>query len=207
MTEHDGHIAGWEGYRALGLVDNPFRSAAGRGVRGGGHQAGHPCRGTEAAHGDRRSACQRAPPSGRVLKSSDLPAYYPRSAMTTVLRELGAESETGLLPVYVQLIMMRKGRIRGTLSALAELVVARSIDLTIARYAHRALSEPDTSLPEWEAVSELDVAELLGRFETEPEATVERVWCSGRSARRGRGRLAEVMRESGMRQAHQPATP
>jgi hypothetical protein len=96
--------------------------------------------------------------------------------MTTVLRELGAESETELLPIYVQLIMMRKGRIRGTLSALAEVLVARSIDTTIARYAHRALSEPDTLLPEWEAMQEFDVGDMLRGFDEEPEATTAAVF-------------------------------
>jgi hypothetical protein len=208
MTEHVGHIAGWKGYRALGLVDNPFRVPEGTGP----YEVGVKMT-TRAAALKTLSAIEEAlvgerPRPVRVFKPSDVPAYYPRSAMTTLLRELGEGSETGLLPVYVQLIMMRKGRIRGTLSALAELVVARSIDTTIARYAHRALGEPDTSLPEWDAVRELDVAALVGRLETEPEATAAELFGPPVDLREWQeGGIAEVMRESGMRQAHQPIDP
>ncbi|MBW6468550.1 MAG: hypothetical protein K0B85_05255, partial [Coriobacteriia bacterium] len=137
-----------------------------------------------------------------------LPSYYPRSAMTTVLRELGEGSQTGLLPVYVQLIMMRKGRIRGTLSSLAEMVVARSVDTTIARYAHHCISEPDPHLPEWSAVEALDVAGLLGRLESEPEAAVAEIFGPPVDVRDDvEGGLPEVMRQSGIRQTHQPADP
>ncbi|MDF1542767.1 MAG: hypothetical protein RQ731_07855 [Anaerosomatales bacterium] len=208
MTENDEHTAGWEGYRAIGLVDNPFRLPA----RTGPDEVGIKLT-TRAASLKLLTAIEEViagdrPRPVRVLKSSTLPAYYPRSAMTTTLRELGEGSETGLLPVYVQLIMMRKGRIRGTLSALAELVVGRSIDLTIARYAQRALSEPDALLPEWNDVAALDVADLLDRFESEPAATVAEVFGAPVELRENvAGGLAEVMRNSGMRQAHQPIDP
>jgi len=208
MTEYEGHPAGWKGYRALGLVSNPFRlspkSLAGQpGVDMVTRAAGLRTLSAveEALSGER-------PRPVRVLKPSDLPGYYPRSAMNTVLRELGIDSETNLLPVYVQLIMMRKGRIRGTLSALAELVVGRSIDVTIARYTSRCLAEPDTSLSEWSAVEALDVARLIAAFEDEPEATVERFFGAPVDVRLESGQdLSEIMRDTGIRQGQQPADP
>jgi hypothetical protein len=208
MTEIEGHIAGWQGYRALSLVDNPFRMPK-KGLTG---QPGVSMT-TRAAGLRLISAIEEAlaserPRPVRVLKSSKLPAYYPRSAMTTVLREFGTGSETELLPVYVQLILMRKGRIRGTLSALAELVVARSIDTTIARYARSCLEEADTSLPEWQEVEALDVADLIAAFEAEPEATVARIFGEPVEVREDSEQgLPEIMRDTGIRQVHQPVDP
>lgn len=208
MTEHDGHSAGWEGYRALGLVDNPFHLPPKKHAEEPGLRLMTRARGLQLLAAVEDALSSERPRPVRVLKPSDLPSYYPRSAMTTALRQLGEGSETGLLPVYVQLIMMRKGRIRGTLSSLAEMVVARSVDLTIARYARRALSEPDRLLPEWAAVEALDVAGLLGRLESEPEAAVADIFGPPIDVRADvEGGLPEVMRQSGMRQQHQPADP
>ena len=208
MNEIEEHIAGWEGYRALGLVDNPFRLPK-RGLAG---QPGVSM--TTRAAGLRllsvieEAIASERPRPIRVMKTSKLPAYYPRSAMTTALRELGVGSETNLLPVYVQLLMMRKGRIRGTLSALAELVVARSIDTTIARYTHRCLHEPDTSLAEWQDLEGLDLASLISDLEAEPEATVARIFGAPIDVREESEQgLPEIMRDTGIRQTHQQADP
>ena len=208
MTEHDGHSAGWEGYRALGLVDNPFLLPPKKHAEEPGIRLMTRARGVQLLGSVEEALASERPRPIRVLKPSNIPSYYPRSAMTTALRALGAGSETGLLPVYVQLIMMRKGRIRGTLSSLAEMLVARSIDTTIARYAHRALSEPDAFLPAWAAVETLDVSGLLARLESEPEAAAADIFGAPVDVREDvDGGLPEVMRQSGIRQTHQPADP
>ena len=205
---HDGPAADPRRYRELGLVGNPFRLPENTEAWEAGVKLTTRAAGLRMLSAIEEALAGERPRPVRVLKSSDLPTYYPRGAMTTVLRELGSESESGLLPVYVQLIMMRKGRVRGTLSALAEMVVARRIDTTIARYTRRALGEPDTALPEWTALSGLDVASLLERFESEPEATVADVFGAPVDLRVVvDGGLAEVMRESGIRQAGQPLDP
>jgi hypothetical protein len=144
----------------------------------------------------------------RVFKPSELPAFYPRSAIAAVLYELGSESETGLLPVYVQLGMMRKGRIRGTLSSFAEMIVARSIDVTLARYTHACVAEPDESMPEWAAVAAQDVEALLGRVQDDPEGSAAEIFGPPVDVREDvEGGLVVIMRDSGLRQAHQPADP
>lgn len=208
MTEHDGHLSGWEGYRALGLVANPFRLPPKKHAEQPEIRLMSRARGLRLLAAVEEALASERPRPVRVLKSSTLPSYYSRSAMTTALRELGAGTESGLLPVYVQIIMMRKGRIRGTLSSLAEMVVARSIDVTIARYAYGCLSEPDTALGEWAPIERLDIAGWLGRFEAEPEAAVADTFGPPVDVRAGvEGGLTEVMRQSGIRQAHQPADP
>lgn len=208
MTQDEGHLAGWEGYRALGLIANPFRLPP----KEYGEQAeirlATRARALQLLAAIEESLAGERPRPVRVLKPSALPAYYPRSSMVTALYELGADSETELLPVYVQMIMMRKGRIRGTLSCLAEMVVARSVDTTIARYAQGCLAQPDPSLREWEAAAELDLQGLLGRFAEEPQATVAEIFGAPVEVRSDEdGELAKIMRESGMRQAHQPVDP
>ncbi|HET6497869.1 MAG TPA: hypothetical protein VFH17_02290 [Coriobacteriia bacterium] len=208
ISSHDGPAADWRRHRALGLVGNPFRLADATEAWEVGVKLTTRAAGLRMLSAIEEALAGERPRPVRVLKSSSLPAYYPRGAMTTVLRELGAESGSGLLPVYVQLIMMRKGRVRGTLSALAEMVVARRIDTTIARYTRRALGEPDTALSEWAAVCDLDVASLAERFESDPEATVADVFGAPVDLRvKVDGGLAQVMRESGIRQAGQPLDP
>ncbi len=208
MTDHDARGAGWAGYRALGLVDNPFRIPEGTGEYEIGTRAATRATALRTLSAvEEALAAERLRPV-RVVKPSDIPAYYPRSVMTTVLRELGTGSQSGLLPVYVQLIMMRKGRIRGTLSALAELLVARSIDTTIAHYAHRALGEPDTSLDEWLPVETLGIEELVEKLEAEPETSIADLFGPLVDLRDSQeGGIAEVMRASGMRQAGQELDP
>lgn len=207
MTDDDVRGAGWAGYRALGLVGNPFRVPEGTGAYEVGTRAATRATAMRTLAAVEEALTGERPRPVRVVKPSDVPAYYPRSVMTTLLRELGAGSQTGLLPVYVQLIMMRKGRIRGTLSALTELVVARNIDTTIARYTSQALADPDTSLEEWSSVKG-DVEGLLSDLESDPEAAVADLFGPPVDLRESQeGGLAEVMRESGMRQAGQEIDP
>lgn len=209
MTDSDSRPAGWDGYRALGLVANPYLASTGRESETVGIRLEVRASALGLLTSIEEALSSERPRPVRVLKPSNLPGYYPRSAMTAVLRELGSQSATGLLPVYVPLLMMRKGRIRGTLSMLAELVCGREIDTTIARYAKRALGDPDTSLPEWEAVETLDVPGLLGGLEKDPQAVVAAWFGAPVDIREedAAGTLEEVMRESGMRQVHQPVDP
>lgn len=208
ITGHGAHAVDWRRYQALGLVGNPFRLPDATEAWEAGVKLTTRAAGLRLLSAVEESLSGERPRPVRVLKSSNLPSYYPRKAMTTILRELGAESDSGLLPVYVQLIMLRRGRVRGTLSALAEMVVARRIDTTIARYACRALSEPDATLSEWSAVAELDTAALIERFELDPEAAVKETFGAPVDLRvHVDGGLAEVMRESGIRQAEQPLDP
>ncbi|MBE0417668.1 MAG: hypothetical protein IBX63_07875 [Coriobacteriia bacterium] len=209
MTDHEGHPAGWEGYRALGLIANPYLMATGRESEGPGVRATVRAAAMRLLKGVDEALQAQRPRPVRVLKSSELPSYYPRSAMSVVLREVGADSETGLLTVYVPLIMMRKGRVRGTLSVVAEMVVGRSIDVTLGRYAQEALAEPDTDLPEWEAVSALDVPRLVAGFESDPRAGTESIFGAPVDLREDDpvAALEEIMRDSGVRQAHQAVDP
>lgn len=209
MTDQEGHPAGWEGYRDIGLIANPYLTSAGHESEGPGVGAAVRSAALKALVAIEEALHSERPKPVRILKTSDLPSYYPRSAMSVVLRELGAQTKTGLLTCYVPLIMMRKGRIRGTLSVVAEMVVGRGIDTTIARYASTALRDPDTTLPEWEAVAALDVTALIERFETAPQATVEEVFGAPDELREegADDSLQGVMREAGMRQVHQTADP
>lgn len=208
MTQDEGHLAGWEGYRAIGLVANPFRLPPKVHAEQAEIRLTTRARAMALLTAIEESLSGDRPRPIRVLKPSELPAYYPRSAMATVLHELGSESETGLLPVYVQLGMMRKGRIRGTLSSFAEMVVARSIEVTLARYTHACISDPDGSLPEWVAVAAQDQEALLARLQEDPAGAAAAIFGPPVDVREDvEGGLVVIMRDSGLRQAHQPADP
>lgn len=209
MTDTEGHAAGWPGYRSIGLVANPFATATATQSESAGIRLAVRAAAMRALGAVEESLMTERPRPVRVLKSSQLPSYYARSATTVLLRELGAHSETGLLPVYVPLVMMRRGRIRGTLSVLAEMVVGRSVDLTLARYAHGALSEPDVTLEEWAALEGMDLAVLVTEFAEQPAAAAERLFGAPVDVRDEDEieALTDIMRDTGVRQAHQPTDP
>jgi len=170
MTQ--GSELGSADYRGIGLVGNPFTEPEQASEAGIGVPLAVQAAALRALSAVTEAAAQSRPRPVRVVKCSKIPSGYHMQTTARVIPLLGQSESPRLLPVFVPLFMMRKGRIRGTLSAVSEILAGRSVDLTLASYARAALAQPDTSLPEWESVSAEEVATALARLDEEPAAWV-----------------------------------
>jgi hypothetical protein len=109
---------------------------------------------------------------------ADIPDYYYVSAENAYLGRAGGDPGMKTLAVNVGLGLMRLGRIRGTLAELAEFAGAAKFDVTLAAYSAAALRDPDTTLPEYDAIADLDLPSLVRELEEEPAQTADRVFGS-----------------------------
>ncbi|MBE0477194.1 MAG: hypothetical protein IBX62_08875 [Coriobacteriia bacterium] len=159
-------------HRPLGFVANPFA---------GQDETEDPYWVQQLVHAEANrllrvvDAAAGAPDARPVLLGfrDDIPDYYLRAALNEFLYATARDERLNVLAFNVGMDMMRLGRIRGTLTELAELLAAAGFDLTLAAYVSAALREPDGSLPEYAAVEELgSLEELAERFSSEPAEAV-----------------------------------
>lgn len=108
----------------------------------------------------------------RVDKSTEIPAYYPASAISEVEYRLINDESLNVLHAYTQLYMMRRGRVRATLAALGERLAFQDVDKTIAAYIQHVLSEPDTDLASYHVLGDERLAEFATEFGNDPVRTV-----------------------------------
>jgi hypothetical protein len=160
------------GYEEIGLVGNPYELPEDLGETSVGVTLA-----VEAAAASMLSAVHGVASQERsrpihLVKSGDLPNSYHIRAMSRFIPRVASVGSMRFLPVYVPLIMMRMGRVRGPFSMLAEILTLREVDLTLAEYARQALSEPDSGLPEWTALDPGEVAEALDRIASDPAGWV-----------------------------------
>lgn len=108
----------------------------------------------------------------RVDKSTNIPSYYPSSAISEVEYRLIHDDSMNVLHAYTQLYMMRRGRVRATLAALGERLAFQGIDKTIAAYVAHVLSEPDTGLASYQVLGDERLADFAREFHDDPIQTV-----------------------------------
>ncbi|MCG2806691.1 MAG: hypothetical protein L6413_00270, partial [Coriobacteriia bacterium] len=84
------------------------------------------------------------------------------------------DESLNVLHAYVQLFMMRQGRLRAILAILAERLVFRDLVGTLVLYFKDVLSEPDPSLTSYQALSPDDMAAFVADFDEDPRGTIER---------------------------------
>jgi len=138
-----------------------------------------------------------------VEKTSQVPAYYPISALAGVLKALAADTPVpGILPAYVPLDMMRMGRVRSALNVIAERVGGVQPDISIALCSRNALAEPDTSLTEWQALVDagVDASALVAEIDEDPAAFSARFFGELVESREGAEDFETLMRVSTSRQ-------
>ncbi len=171
MSDRQDTAVGVEQYLTLGLVGNPFVAP------GEGRQAAGTAQAVAAA-GNRLlarivdAAYQDKPKPVRVDKTTNIPAQYPARAISNVEHVLIKDDTLAITHGYTQLYMMRRGRVRATLSAFGERIAFRSFDRTLAAYVAKVLETPDESLPSFSAAGEERLAEFAEKFAADPTAAV-----------------------------------
>ena len=150
-----------ERLKALGLMGNPFRPRMRRDstdvplVRTIINSAS-----LELLAQIHRAGSQENSRPIRLLKSPQLPEYYPVNALVEVLAEL-ATPESGILATYVPLELMKRGRVRSALNSLGERLTGHGLEAVLTKYTIAVLADPDTELPEFAAVEDADLDEIV----------------------------------------------
>jgi len=138
-----------------------------------------------------------------VEKPSQLPAYYPISALAGVLKALADDDPvSGLLTAYLPLDMMRVGRVRSALNVIAERVGGVKPDISIALWSRQSFVEPDTALPEWKSLAQegVDMTALIAEIDGDPAGFSARVFGELVESREGAEDFETLMRVSTSRQ-------
>ncbi|MRR13322.1 hypothetical protein EG835_12910, partial [bacterium] len=144
MSDSDSNV-GVNRYRSLGLVANPFRVPdVGRGPTATALEVGSAANRLLAQLDE--ASRQDAPRPILVTKSTAVPSAYSLRAISAVERELVRDESMNLLHAYVQLYMMRRGRVRSTLGIVGERLAFHSFEETLASYIDGILDEADVTL-------------------------------------------------------------
>ena len=173
-------------YAPLGMVGNPFQS---KGDEGESIGAALEIRAAsqQLLKALLTAAAEDNPKPILVRKAAGIPAYYPLRATGDTEAVLAQDEELGLLHAYIQMYLMRHGRVRATLRVLGERLTFRHFETTLALLIQDALDNPDTTLASYQ---------VLG-----PEA-LEAFKESLRGRSRGRG--ARVLRRHDRRETQRP---
>lgn len=176
-------------YRSLGLIGNPF---------------GTPSLDTENTPTELEilaacnsllvaieAASRAEKPRPIVVTKADLPSFYGSRAIGDAQRVLANDDSLDVLYGYVQLYMMRLGRIRATLGVVAERLAFRGFDKTLEAYIGHVLESPDADLISYQVLGDERLAQFTREFMDDPEAGTERLF--GPFVLERRPELAQVM--------------
>ena len=208
MNHMAGHPLGWQGYRSIGLVANPFLPGKTNDEDTPGVRLTVRASALRLIAALDRAASAGRPVQVRVVKPADIPSYYTVATLADLLGELAESDDLGIVMCYMPLLSVRDGVFRSALARLAELVAGRSVELTLAAYIRTALAEPDTSLPSWAALEEQDIEGLIGEFTQRPaDAVVEHLGPPDlvRDSGADPERLDRILKESSRRQETMPS--
>lgn len=161
----------WTGkYRSLGLINNPFTVLP---DEAGGPQLAAITIETYAASNQfirvvNAAASEPAPRPLWVEKSSTIPNAYPLKAISKAENIMATDDDLDVLHAYVQLYLMRTGRIRATLGVIGERLAFRSFDRTLAAWVERVLAAPDDSLTSYQVLGPDALARFATAFAADP---------------------------------------
>lgn len=133
-------------YESLGLVANPFVTTPEDGVSLGVSLEVESA--TNALYAALVNAAGEPNPKPILVSKGSVPSYYPLRAIANVEAALVADGRLNVLHSYIQLYMLRKGRVRSTLGVVGERLAFRSFDETLGLYLRRVAAEPDQELIE-----------------------------------------------------------
>ena len=91
------------------------------------------------------------------VEKAELPPSYALQAVAEVEHAIVQDQSLNLVHAYIQLAMMRMGRVRAVLQMVSERVAFGRLDKTISAWTERVLAEPD---PTFESYGELGVERL-----------------------------------------------
>jgi hypothetical protein len=177
-------------YRSLGLIGNPFASS-------GDDEYGIGVNLEIQAHANLllsaidAASRQETPKPILVTKSTNIPDFYSLRAISVVEGALVRDESLNVLHAYIQLYMMRRGRVRSTLGIVGERLAFRSFEKTLAAYVGHVLSEPDTTLASYRALDDGVFAEFEQRFADDPVTAVTDLFGTPELERRAE--LAEIV--------------
>jgi len=167
--------AGDPGYRGLGVIDNPFRITPGlhEGASPGTRLAIHAATDRFISQID----CLAEDPNARpfvVMRTDQFPKYYGVAALSESLQTITSSHDLGMLPVHIGLELLREGRMRGILGAVAEMVCGVGFDLTLAAFVRKVLENPNRELEEFAALEGVDLGALIAQIDADPADFVAR---------------------------------
>lgn len=117
------------------------------------------------------SAEEKAKPI--LVMKTELPSFYATRAVGRMQRSLAIDDSLDLLHSYIQLYMMRVGRIRATLGVVGERLAFRSFDKTLELYLEGLLGEPDESLISYQVLGAERLSAFVERFDADKAAATE----------------------------------
>jgi len=158
-------------YRALGLIANPFAINTDYNEPAG-VQAEVAAAGNRLLNAIDAAANEEAPRPIWVSKSDAIPDYYNLRAVSETESSLANDDSLGLLYTYVQLYMLRMGRVRATLNMLGERLAFRKWPTTLALYIEKILEEPDAELISFQMLGQENLDAFAARFREDPAAEV-----------------------------------
>lgn len=173
MTTESGPHRDTSRYEALGLVANPFAAEFDDGIGVGVALE------IEAASsrllGVLTAASQEETPKPiLVSKTTEVPSYYHLRAVSGVESALINDESLNLLHAYIQLYMMRKGRVRSTLGVVGERLAFRSFEQTLVPYIEKILEATDDELASYALLGPEGLAAFAERFGEDPVGVVNR---------------------------------
>jgi hypothetical protein len=176
-------------YSPLGLLANPFLAATSEG-RFEGVELETAAEANMLLGAIVSASDQAAPKPIAVIKAAEIPSSYPLRAIGLAERSLATDDGVDVLHAYVQLFMLRLGRVRSIISVVAERLAFRDFDRTLALYIERVLAEPDTELAAYQLLGQDGLAAFAETFSADPLGTTKSIF-RGEAVER-RPELAEL---------------
>lgn len=169
-TNHSGQSQAAQ-FGALGLIANPFDAS---------HLAAREIGiALETAAASNRllaaialSARQDRPKPIIVSKDANFPTVYSKQAVGKTEASLIHDESLNIVHAYIQLFMMRKGRVRSTLGTFSDRVAFRSFEQTLVSYVRVVLDAPDDQLASYQVLGEERLLQFKEQFDSDSVATI-----------------------------------
>ena len=171
-----------ERYRPLGLVGNPF-TIADRATGFSGIDLEVAAEANALLGAIINSANEAAPKPIAVLKGEGVMPTYALRAVGRTERSLAGDPGVNVLHAYVQLFMMRVGRVRAIIQILSERLAFTDFDRTLELYIAKVLAEPDSELIAFQVLAEEGLAAFTERFNNDPTTVTRELFGAAEAER------------------------
>lgn len=207
MLEPADLPSGSAGYSALGLIANPFRSAA--------WQPSEETVSELVTHGVAArlaaglDASIRSGNTEPVWASGDAGAagLLRRLAVSEVVYSLTNNDAFNALVINIPFPILSLGKVRSALGMVAERLAGESFGRTLGMYVAHSLRDFDAALPEAALLTAEECDALRRRFEQDSEGSSGEIFGESVSEREPDASIEDMMRETGARQSVLPVDP
>jgi hypothetical protein len=191
---------GSDGYRALGLMANPFRSMSWHPAKDSRVEIITHTSAVAAAAAFDRSLASGASEPVWVSTDPNMVAMYRRLAVSETLYALTNDDAFDVLVANVPFPMLSVGRIRSALNLIAERMAGGSFGRTLGAYVAHAFNDFDGSLAEAAGLTADEVDDLRAKFDADSEAAAAAIFGACVAERDEEPDVAAMMLETGKRQ-------